>query len=561
MEPTVHVLLIEDNPGDMWLFREAVRRAGLPYRVTVAADGEEALATLHAAETAVDLIVADLIVVDLNLPRMSGRELLARLRADPRLAKIPLVILTSSTEDTDLVETHHLPADAYFVKPHDFHGFDAILRRMEAVRRREAGVEAAEPPPAPAPPAESHGQVREKGQTEAEVVAIRQDRGEAIAELRHPLRVLIVEDNPGDVVLLRHMLAAVPGESLDLTRAATIAEALEAMEPVETFDMILLDLDLPDSRGLDTVRRVHDVDGDAPIIVLTGHEGTTLGVEAVRLGAQDYLVKGRIDGWGLWRAIRYAMERKRSEKAMLALMDTLEQRVAERTAEAVRRAEQIRALAVELTGAEQRERRRLAHLLHDHLQQLLVAIRMRANGARGRAADEALRRALGDIDQLVGESLDATRELMVDLSPPVLERSGLAAGMAWLAEWMRTKHGLEVHLDVDPDAQADSPDLKAFIFRTARELLFNVVKHAGVSDARLVLARADRGLRLAVCDHGRGFNLPDHWDGHAENEHFGLATIRDRLSLLGGTMDIVSAPDQGTTTTVEFPARLGTRTS
>ncbi|MFW6146132.1 MAG: response regulator [Planctomycetota bacterium] len=552
MEPTVRVLLIEDNPGDIWLFREAVRRADLPYRVTVAVDGEEALAALHGAAA------VDLIVVDLNLPRMTGRELLGRIRKAPRLARIPVVIFTSSAEDTDLVEIYHLPTDAYFIKPHSFHGFDEILRRMEAVRRREAGVGEAEAPLPAAAERETAPEGRKKAQVEAEVQVTKEDRDGEMAGYRRPLRVLIVEDNPGDVVLLRHMLQAVPGETLEMTEAGTMGEAIRAMEPVETFDVILLDLDLPESRGLDTVRCVHDVNGEAPIIVLTGHEDTGLGVEAVRLGAQDYLVKGKIDGPGLWRSIRYAMERKRSEKAMLDLMNTLEQRVAERTAEAVQRAEQIQTLAVELTQAEQRERRRLAHLLHDHIQQLLVAVRMRANSARNRTAEEAVRRALADIDGLIGESLDATRELMVDLSPPVLERAGLPEGMTWLAEWMHSKHGLGVRLDVDPDARADSADLKAFIFRTARELLFNVVKHAGVGDAHLVLTRADDDVvRLVVMDHGRGFAPPDDWGDRAEGEHFGLATLRDRLRLVGGRMDIESSPEQGTTATVEFPVHPG----
>ncbi len=261
----------------------------------------------------------------------------------------------------------------------------------------------------------------------------------------------------------------------------------------------------------------------------------------------------------IYSIIHDVTDQVHAEQARADLMNTLEQRVAERTAEAVERAEQIQALAVELTGAEQRERGRLARLLHDHLQQLLVAVRMRAGSARNRTGDEAVRNALDDVDGLIGESLDATRELMVDLSPPVLERAPLAEGMAWLAEWMHGKYGLEVDLEVDPDARADSPDAKAFIFRTARELLFNVVKHAGVTEARLVLARADSTLRLVVSDNGRGFSVHEHRAGRGEHEHFGLATIRDRLRLLGGRMDIRSAPDQGTTTTVQFPLRLGGR--
>ncbi len=369
------------------------------------------------------------------------------------------------------------------------------------------------------------------------------------------VRILLIEDNPADVVLLRHMLRQVPDESFELVSAASLSEGLAMLQGQEQgpFDVVLLDLTLPDSQGLDTVRRANEGDGSCPVIVLTGVSDAAVGVEAVREGAQDYLIKGELNGWQLWRTIHYSIERKIAAEELKALNATLEQRVAERTATARRRAQQLERLSAELTGAEQRERRRLAHVLHDHLQQLLVAIRMRGQAAANRAGDEPTRQALRDIDALVGESLEAARDLMIDLSPPVLDRAGLPGALEWLAGWMRSKHGLTVEACVDPEADLENADLRAFVFQAVRELLFNVVKHAGVERAELELARADGAVRVTVADAGAGFRPGDWRQPGQAHEHFGLATLRDRLDVLGGRMEIESSPGQGTRTTLSVP--------
>ena len=135
------------------------------------------------------------------------------------------------------------------------------------------------------------------------------------------------------------------------------------------FDAILLDLSLPDSCGLKTVEQANAVAPQVPIMVMTGLDDEGTAIDAVRGGAQDFLIKGHVDGRLLARSIRYAMERKHAEQQLKSLNETLEQRVAERTAVATRRAAQLQVLASELTLAEHRERRRLAQFLHDHMQQ------------------------------------------------------------------------------------------------------------------------------------------------------------------------------------------------
>ncbi|HEY3306658.1 MAG TPA: ATP-binding protein [Candidatus Binatia bacterium] len=128
-----------------------------------------------------------------------------------------------------------------------------------------------------------------------------------------PIKVLVVEDNPGDARLLREALAEMARTRFDWTHVDRLAEALRRLEE-ERFDIILLDLSLPDAQGLDAVVWAHGQVPHLPIVVLTGLENEELAVEALRQGAQDYLVKGKVDGNLLSRSIRYAIERKRAEE-------------------------------------------------------------------------------------------------------------------------------------------------------------------------------------------------------------------------------------------------------
>jgi two-component system cell cycle sensor histidine kinase/response regulator CckA len=129
------------------------------------------------------------------------------------------------------------------------------------------------------------------------------------------IRVLLVEDNPGDARLLAELIRDVRGGQWKLVQVERLSTALDRLKS-ESFDVILLDLSLPDADGLDTLIRAHAGAPKIPIVVLTGHDDEALALRAVRVGAQDYLVKGRVDGDLLVRSIRYAAERGRTVEAL-----------------------------------------------------------------------------------------------------------------------------------------------------------------------------------------------------------------------------------------------------
>ena len=127
-----------------------------------------------------------------------------------------------------------------------------------------------------------------------------------------PIRVLLVEDNPGDARIILEMLKEVGTSDFQLQVVDRLEPALQRLGRAAV-DVVLLDLGLPDSSGLETFRRAHEGAVEEPIIVISGYDDETTAVQAVRDGAQDYLVKGRIDGAALARVIRYSIERQRTE--------------------------------------------------------------------------------------------------------------------------------------------------------------------------------------------------------------------------------------------------------
>jgi PAS domain S-box-containing protein len=241
------------------------------------------------------------------------------------------------------------------------------------------------------------------------------------------------------------------------------------------------------------------------------------------------------EGMLVLSAIRDSTVRKQTESQLKVLNEALQ-----------RRAAQLRKLASELTQAEQRERRRLASVLHDHLQQLLVAARLKLSMSR-RSPD-----MIEEVDSLLEEVIKASRSLAVELSPPVLNRQGLGAALRWLGQQTADKHGLAVEVQADPNAEPADEDMRSQLFQAVRELLFNVVKHAQSSQATVELTTTEnQGVRITVTDNGVGF---DPADLEANSTHgFGLFSIGERLQVIDGRMEVASQPGQGTRITLEIP--------
>jgi CheY-like chemotaxis protein len=234
------------------------------------------------------------------------------------------------------------------------------------------------------------------------------------------------------------------------------------------------------------------------------------------------------------------------------LNETLEQRVAQRTELAEGRAKQLQALSMELIEVEEQERQRIAELLHDDLQQVLAAARMQLQAACETIPPEPM---LEGVEQLLVESIRKMRRLSHELSPAVLHHSGIVAAMQWLARNMEDQFGLQVQLESDGAHELESSPLRVFLFRAVQELLFNVVKHAGVKTAQVALSRSGSSLAMTVSDQGQGFS-PDILNSYTETRGFGLLSIRERARYTGGSLVIESAPGQGSRLTLTVPISI-----
>jgi PAS domain S-box-containing protein len=242
--------------------------------------------------------------------------------------------------------------------------------------------------------------------------------------------------------------------------------------------------------------------------------------------------------------------RREAEESLRNLNTTLESKVAQRTAELEHRARQLQKLALELSQAEDAERKRLAEILHDDLQQIMAAAKFHLSIVRSRAKHDPSQQALADeVDRMLAEAIQKSRDLSHELSPIVLHHGDLTETLQWLANEIQAKHGMIVGVETHGDTRLRSAAVKAFLFKAAQELLFNVVKHAHVSEARIRARCLNRCVCLSVSDQGRGFD-PSQLQKAAG---LGLLSIRERVELLGGRMTIKSAPGLGTTFSIVIP--------
>nr|WP_321399105.1 PAS domain S-box protein [uncultured Desulfobacter sp.] len=243
---------------------------------------------------------------------------------------------------------------------------------------------------------------------------------------------------------------------------------------------------------------------------------------------------------------------KQTEAELEALNENLEGVVAERTALAQKRLTQLQALTQELIKAEENERRRLSDLLHEDIQQLLVSTRIHMETACHRGpANHGMEDAL----KILTKSIKKLKNLSRELSPPVLNHASLSSALEWLVNETEEQYGLSVVLNINTQLKAGEKQINTFLFRTVQELLFNIIKHAGVNEACIDLDPSHGGFTITVTDKGRGFDC-EAWANVSAGNGFGLLRINERAQSLGVTVSIESNQGRGSKIKLTVPDEI-----
>ena len=418
-------------------------------------------------------------------------------------------------------------------------------------------------------------------------------------EKRTPLRVLIVEDRETDTELIVRELKK---HGFDQTWVRVDTEEDFLAQIHHPFDLVTADAIMPQFSALRVVTLLREHQLDIPCIVISGSIGEEEAVALIRAGASDYLMKDRLGRLG--QAIRHVLDQRRlreehrqAHKALVTLNEELERRIAERTAkleEVNRRLAQelserkqierqlrqheatlelrvkertgqleqsharLSRLATALTLTEQRERKQLASELHDYLAQLLVVSKIKLAQLRREASPSETARLLGETESALDQALVYSKTLIARLSPPVLFTRGLVAAIHWLTDFF-SQHGLLIHVRSQVDAVPLPEDHTVLLFQSVRELLFNVLKHAGTNEATVEIGVIDQSrLRITITDQGSGFDVTAVRSD--ESTGYGLFSIQERIEGLGGKFLLRSSPGAGSTIELSVLLNDGTTT-
>ncbi len=287
----VDILLVEDNPGDVRLTQEALQEGKVRINMVSVTDGVEAMDFLRRRGRFPHAFRPDLILLDLNLPRKSGFEVLDEIKVDEDLKSVPVVVLTTSQAEEDIAKSYALHANAFISKPVDLIQFLSIVKSIE-----DFWLEIVKLPPMKNRKEDPPGNPAEQSSIGS------------LPMVQESISILLIEDNPGDERLVREALRDSPG--IQVVSADRLESGMERLA-AEKVDGILLDLTLPDSQGLDSVLKLRQREAEVPIVVLTGLDDEETAIKALHAGAQDYLVKNQLNPRLLAHTLRYAIERKR----------------------------------------------------------------------------------------------------------------------------------------------------------------------------------------------------------------------------------------------------------
>lgn len=337
--------------------------------------------------------------------------------------------------------------------------------------------------------------------------------------------ILVIEDNPGDFALVEEFLLEQIEAPL-ISHAFSYKEAKNILTVKEDpFDIILLDLSLPDKTGMPLIQGIVEISLNAPVIVLTGYADLNFGVKSLSSGVADYILKDELTALSLYKSIVYSTERKRITSAL----ETSEKRV--------------RSFARQLNNILEEERSRIAREIHDEFGQQLSGLKMSLSALKKNTGVDSSVEPI--IDAIVGDvnnGIQTLRQIANELRPALLDKLGLFAAIEWLVSEFKKRTGIASRFYVDVNQPVISKTLEINVFRICQEALTNITKHAEATMVNIHIENKNERLLIRIIDNGKGIK-----DATLHNPlSMGLLNMVERASLVGANLSISSSADKGT---------------
>jgi len=499
-DPAIEILVVDDEIGSRRLLTEILSNEG--YRVRPADGPQVALESAYAHPPS-------LILLDVRMPGMSGFEVSRRLTQDHRTKDIPIIFVSALQEVVDKVQGFEVGGVDFISKP--FEEAEVLSRVKTHLQLREMQLHL-----------EDLVSVRTADLLQAnealqEEIAER-ERAEGELQASQRLLSLVIENLPALVAYV------------DKHRQYQFVN--------QRFEQIYRK-----PRSAFIGKYVSEILGPEGYTAAEPNIAAALAGEPVTFEEQFQYpdLKQR------WMQVNYVPDRDSAGDihGFIALIHEItEQKRFEQQLQEYQ--QRLKDLASQLTLTEERERRRLAIELHDHIGQALAFARIQLSAARTPSSEDERDVLLEAISLTLLETIRATRSLVFDLSSPLLSEVGLGAAISeYLEEQVKSRHDLKtVFIENDLEVPL-SEDVRAILFRNVRELLSNVVRHASANQVSVRMEQDEEWTQIVIEDDGIGFDLDKIPQKVTREGAFGLFSIQERMKDMGGTISIESDPGQG----------------